>query len=262
MNNLFIEGIPGSGKSTLLNTLGKELPKYTVYREGDLSPVELAWCSYMHKKQFAKIVEKYPEIKNELSQWTIEEGDYRVTAYTRILTDRAGFHQYMERFEIYNGNIPFEDFERIILQRYSTFDEDGNIFECSLFQNSIECMMLFYEMSDEQIMKFYEALWKKIKCAKLIYLNTQNIEETILHVKEERTDESGKEMWFPLVVRFVEESPYGKKHELRGINGVVSHLIRRKELEIKIIEKVIKEDALIVESKHYEIGELLERCKE
>lgn len=38
---IFIEGIPGSGKTTLLNSLADRLPDYTVFCEGDISPVEL-----------------------------------------------------------------------------------------------------------------------------------------------------------------------------------------------------------------------------
>ena len=45
MNNIFIEGIQGAGKSTLLNQLQRMMPDYRAYREGDISPVELAWCS-------------------------------------------------------------------------------------------------------------------------------------------------------------------------------------------------------------------------
>ena len=44
-NNIFIEGLPGYGKSTLLNRLARTWPEYQVYRQGDLSPAELAWCS-------------------------------------------------------------------------------------------------------------------------------------------------------------------------------------------------------------------------
>lgn len=53
--SIFIEGIQGTGKSTLSNRLAQALPEYHVYHEGDISPVELAWCSYMTKKKWEEI---------------------------------------------------------------------------------------------------------------------------------------------------------------------------------------------------------------
>lgn len=50
--NIFIEGIPGSGKSTLLDALARNFTDFRVFREGDISPVELAWCSYMSKEEY------------------------------------------------------------------------------------------------------------------------------------------------------------------------------------------------------------------
>ena len=60
--NYFIEGIPGSGKTTLLNTMADNKTDYTVYREGDISPVELAWCAYMTKEQY----EEYEKLGTEI----------------------------------------------------------------------------------------------------------------------------------------------------------------------------------------------------
>ena len=45
-DSYFIEGLQGAGKSTLQRKLSDRLPEYTVFREGDYSPVELAWCAY------------------------------------------------------------------------------------------------------------------------------------------------------------------------------------------------------------------------
>lgn len=39
---IFVEGLQGAGKSTMVNRLSQKNPEYTVYREGDYAPVELA----------------------------------------------------------------------------------------------------------------------------------------------------------------------------------------------------------------------------
>ena len=50
--NFFAEGLQGSGKSTLVQRLSEQRPDYPVYREGDYSPVELAWCAWMTGAQY------------------------------------------------------------------------------------------------------------------------------------------------------------------------------------------------------------------
>jgi len=259
LKNIFIEGIQGAGKSTLLNELHKNIPEYKVYREGDLSPVNLAFCSYMTTEQYMQIHHKYTEISKDLDDNTLTEGDLKITAYTQILTDIEGFHKYMEHFEIYNGNIDFNRFKEIIFKRYSNFYSNGNIFECSLFQNNIETMILFYKMSDDEIMEFYsEAFYiLKDKEFKLLYLDVIDIESTIDRVKRERTDTRGEEIWYTLMIQYIENSPYGKMQHLKGFEGLVSHLQRRRNLELKVISSIVGKDALILDSENYDINKIM-----
>ena len=64
--NIFIEGVPGTGKSTLLSQIAQKHPQYQAYREGDLSPVELAWCSYMTKSEWEAALHRYPDFEKEI----------------------------------------------------------------------------------------------------------------------------------------------------------------------------------------------------
>lgn len=263
MNNIFVEGIQGAGKSTLLNQLQKNIPEYKVYREGDISPVELAWCSYMTSEQYEEVCIQYRDICADLESHTVTEEDRKITAYTGILTDIPGFHKFMEQFEIYNGNMDFKQFKEIILKRYKKFNEVGNIFECSFFQNSIECMLLYYQMSDDEIMDFYLDAFDILKSKKfrLIYLNAMDIESTIDTIKRERVDEQGNEIWYSLMLQYLEQSPFGKTHNLKAFDGLVSHLKRRRDLELRIIHRIIGKDSIIIDSKNYDINEIIVWCK-
>lgn len=258
MTNIFIEGIQGAGKSTLLNKLQKEMTGYKAYREGDSSPVELAWCSYLTMEQYQDVENRYPDLCMELKAHTITEGNRKITAYTRILTDIPGFHKFMEGYEIYNGNIGFPEFQEIILSRYASFHGSGNIFECSFFQNSIECMMLFYQMSDKEIIAFFERVYNILKSKefRMIYLSVPDVEQAIMHIKKERVDEKGQEMWFPLMLQFLKESPYGRANNKNSFDDLICHLEHRIALEGEIIEKIIGKKALIVEGKNYDIEEI------
>ncbi len=259
MYNIFIEGIQGTGKTTLLRELEQKLPTYKAFYEGKLSPIELAWCSYLTFEEYDKICEKYVDVKEEIIFNTLTEDEYKVVAYTKILTDYEGFHRYLEEFTIYHGNKCFEEFKSIILKRYKNLNTEGNIFESSLFQYSITTMMLFYEKSDEEILKFYKEVFEILndKRFKLIYIDTDDLSETIRTIKGERVDNHCNEVWFPPLVRYIETSPVGLKMKYDGFDGVVSHLVKRKQLELRIIREIIKDKAIIIKSKDYDLNKIV-----
>lgn len=258
LSNYFVEGLQGAGKSTMVKVLLDELPEYEVFREGDYSPVELAWCAYVTENQYRDILAKYPALENEISGKTIVEGDYRIICYTQILTDVVGLHKDLEQYEIYNGNLDRNSFEKIILERYEGWNGKGQIFECSIFQNIIENQMLYLMLEDEEILDFYGRL-KQILSGKqyqIIYLDVDDIRSTIELIKKERSDENGNELWFPLMIRYIEESPYAEEHSLHGMEGLLTHLERRKALEHRIINEIFKEETIVVKSKNYNLRQL------
>lgn len=259
--NIFIEGIQGSGKTTLLRTLSKLHPEYNVYYEGDISPVELAWCSHMKKEDFDKMLTEYAYVKDEILRYTKTEGEYYITAYTRVLAEKREFYERMESFEIYNGRVTFERFYELIMGRYRKFAErfakgeegTGNLFECSFFQNSIESMMLYYQMSDEEIIEFYREAFEILKEAEFVlyYLDSDNIRDNILQIKKERSDDNGNELWYPLMLAYLNESPYGKEHGYSGLEDMISHFERRHVLEKRIIKEVLKDSCRVLKAKAY-----------
>ena len=256
--NYFIEGLQGAGKSTLVNRLAEKMPKYRVFREGDYNPVELAWCAYMNKVQYEAVLDKYADIADEIKEnTTTEDGRYIVT-YTRILTDIPGFHKDLEQYEIYNGRVSRDEFEKIILSRYANWNGADQIFECSVFQNIIESQILYYEMEDEEIIAFYRQLSEVIrdKDFRIVYLEVEDIAESINVIRKERVDDEGNEMWFPLMMAYIEDCPWSKKHGIKGFDGLVKHLEHRKSLELRILSEIFPENALILRSKDYDPDEI------
>lgn len=261
--NIFIEGIQGMGKSTLSNRLAQNLKEYQVYHEGDISPVELAWCSYMTKEQLDEKIEKYPDFAEEIKSKTKQEGEYYITAYTRILAEQRSFYEDMEAHEIYNGRVSYEFFYDVIMKRYQKFAEEGCIFECSFFQNSIETMMLYYLMAEDEIISFYKEAYEllKDKGFLMLYLDSEHVRENILQIKKERSDEHGNEMWYPLMMQYLKESPYGKKHSFEGLDDLIAHLERRRKLEKRIIDEVLKDSCIVLPAREYDLEQVLECIK-
>lgn len=259
MKNIFIEGIQGTGKSTLLQSIFTKIPRYHVCREGDHSPVELAWCTWMTEKEYNAILEKYSGIRNEIVANTVREGSRYIISYTRILTDIPGFHKDLERFEIYDGKKTLHDFEEIILSRYKRFSGTGYLFECSFMQNIIESMILFYQLSDEEILDFYHRLYGVIKkdAFLLLYLYSDKIEENTQTIRKERLDGQGNELWYELMMGYLAHSPYGKQHGCQNFEDLAAHFRHRQQVELRIIQEVIWERALILPAKKWEIEEVI-----
>lgn len=253
MKNIFIEGIQGSGKSTLIQRLSEALPEYHRYAEGDITPVELAWCTYMTKQQYDEVLLKYPDIQEEICKWTAVEGEYFIVAYTRIITDYPGFHKYMEQFEIYNGRRPLKEFKEIVFQRYKAFYGQGNLFECAFFQNIVEDLILHHLLSDEEIVEFYRELFALVDKEHflMIYLDSENIAGNIRVIREERCDQAGNQLWYQLMLEYLKACPYGKKHELATFEDMIAHFEHRRAVEKRIIEEVIKDKAIVLKAKEY-----------
>ena len=87
----------------------------------------------------------------------------------------------------------------------------------------------------------------------IIYLAVVDIRSTIEVIKKERSDENGNELWFPLMVRYIEETPYAKEHSLHGMEGLLTHLERRKALEYRIINEIFKDETIV--EKNYKLPE-------
>lgn len=257
--NYFIEGIQGAGKSTLVGRLASHFPKYRVYREGDYNPVELAWCAYMTEQQYESVLAKYDSLRKEIIANTHTEDDRRIVTYTRIITDVPGFHKDLEQYEIYNNRMDRAQFEEIILGRYAWWDDDRSIFECSMFQNIVENQILFYEMTDEEIVAFFLRLKAVLagRDFRILYLEADDIAESLQVIRKERVDANGNEMWFPLMVGFLEDSPHGRRHGLKGFDGLVKHLEHRKSVEKRILSEVFPEQAVILRSKNYDLEAVL-----
>ncbi len=259
MTNIFVEGIQGSGKSTLVNKISKANPKLQVCREGDYSPIDLAWCAYMSQEEYERVLEKYDAIRTEIIKNTFTEQEHYVVTYTKIITDIPGFHKDLENYEVYNGRKSWNELREIILARFRNFTEAGYLFECSFFQNILEDLTLFHMLSDDEIMEFYGELFMLVDKEKfmLLYLMNDNLEESINIIKRERSDEEGNELWYDMMLGYLADSPYGRKHGLKDFEDLINHFKHRQELELAIIRDVIGKNAVVLTAKDYDMEQVM-----
>lgn len=251
--NYFVEGLQGSGKSTLTTNMTKKYPELKAVREGDYSPVELAWCAYVTPAKYGEILEKYDPIRTSIEEKSHTENDRIIICYTQVLTDIPGFHKDLEQYEIYNGRVPFDEFKRIVLSRFEKWNGNNRIFECSLFQNIVEDMILFRDASDEEILQFYKSISAVLQENeyRIRYLKTEDIAASIDVIRKERSDEQGNELWFPMMCRYFGESVYAMNRGLSGEEALIAHFCHRQELELRICREVFPDRYTILQSKRY-----------
>lgn len=256
--NIWIEGLQGSGKSTLLQETVTLQPNFKVCREGDYSPVELAWCTWMDKEQYEAVLARYEAISEEIKQYTVQEGNRYIVMYTRILTDIPGFHRDLEQYEIYNGRKSFDEIKEIVTSRYKAFQDTGYVFECSFLQNLTEDLILFHDKSDKEIFEFYRELFAALdkESFRLVYLYSETIEENVHAISKERSDTDGTPLWLPMMLEYLKYSPYGMKHGLESFDDLIAHLKHRQELELRIVKEIVGERAVILKSKKWTREEL------
>ncbi|MDE7257991.1 MAG: hypothetical protein K2N77_01935, partial [Lachnospiraceae bacterium] len=84
-----------------------------------------------------------------------------------------------------------------------------------------------------------------------IYLDVEDISGGIDVIRKERSDDQGNELWFPLMIRYLEESPCGKARALTGLEGLLVHLEHRRNLERRIIDEIFRENVIVVRAKDY-----------
>ena len=247
------------GKSTLLQANAEKTSGYHVCHEGDYSPIELAWCAWMTEDEYQAAQNRYPTLQKEIQNSTVKEGTHYIVSYTKILTDIPGFHKDFEQFEIYNGRKSLPEFEQIILSRYQQFCGNGYIFECSFLQNIVECLILFYQLSDNEIIAFYQKLYDLMQKEHflLLYLYSDKLEESTQIIRKERSDEQGNELWYPLMLEYLTQSPYGKQHNYKGFDDLVNHFRHRQQIELRILNEILHDRAIILPAKQWNIDKLL-----
>lgn len=268
MKNIFIEGIQGMGKSTLLQAIASKYPEYQVCHEGDYSPVELAWCAWLTKEEYEGVLGRYEAIREEIEKHTVIETmdvdnqPHYVVCYTQIITDISGFHKDLEQYEIYNGRKSFEEMQEIVLKRYERFfspdknesRKDSFLFECAFLQNIVKDLILFHQLSDDEIVDFYKKLYETVDKEKftLLYLYDDNLEESTSIIKKERSDAQGNEMWYPLMLKYLVNSPYGKAHGYKDFGDMVAHFKHRQQLELRILNEVVGENAKMIPAREWD----------
>jgi len=247
---LLFEGIPGSGKTTFSKRIKKYLNhkgyQPIIFHEGDIHPIDLAWCSYMDEETFQVCLDKYEHLQDQIMDLTEKKGDYYVTAYTRIkVNDKKdlGVYEDFSKHEIYKFH-DLDRFKKIHKNLYQHFNQkckknDIYIFECVLLQNHFNELILRYHKDKSYMIDYFNDLLDQLSNIRIqiIHLQQENVERDLKKIIEERTPETMNipKNWVDLVIDYLDQQPYARKLGYVGEQGVYDYYSDRQSLEKDII---------------------------
>jgi hypothetical protein len=256
-----VEGIPGSGKSTFAKKTAEFYTKRglrtNLYNEGDYHPADLAWNACIPIGKLESVLSPYADFRDEINKNIHIEDGYAIISYTQIKTENQTFYKDMESYEVYDNRVPFEVFETLHHKRWEAFGKyaksknELTVFECAFLQNHISQLMMWQLADVEIIIQHLNKLLQTVTELSpiLVYLSQPDIRETIKRVAAERVSEYGS--WLDGFISSLENTPYGKKHGLKGFDGAIKHLESRKSTELKVIETLLIE-TIVLENPNYD----------
>jgi predicted kinase len=258
---IMVEGIPGSGKSTFAQKIAEYFRnkgiQVNVYNEGQAHPADLAWSACVPLDSLHSLLMKYRELDSEIRKNMCIDGNYAIIAYTQVRTDNRGFYKELENYEVYDNRVPFDVFCDLHYKRWGAFGKQAaendmlNIFECAFFQNHINELQNFQLASKADIERHLNKLLSYVLSLSpvLIYLSQPDVRETIERIAKERV--SGHGNWIDMAVAYVENTPYGKMNNLRGIDGLIRCIEARKQTELDFLRS-LPIHTVVVENDDYD----------
>lgn len=103
------------------------------------------------------------------------------------------------------------------------------MFECVLLQNHVTELMNFHLAGLERMREHCNRLIQTVKefSPVLVYLSQSDVRETIVRAAQERVFADGS--WIDGIIRYSENTPYGKLNGRKGLDGVILGFEKRKQ---------------------------------
>ena len=262
----FIEGIPGSGKTTYAKRLYDHFKakgeSVELYNEGDLHPIDLAWCSIIKTDTFNKLTEKHSVYRDQILSHSKFIEDIVITAYTKVEVDDkdVSFFDDFSHYEIYRTK-DFSHFRDTHLTLWETFNQTHKkdttyIFECIYLQNHINELKLKFSLSETDMIDYFQDLMDKLSKFEttILYIKPLNIKATFDKVIEERkSNNKNYKDWIDQVIEYLEGTKLGKKLGYVGYDGALKYFIDRQKLECDLLRNLTTKKVIFEQKEDYDI---------
>ena len=248
---ILVEGLPGSGKSTFSYRIAKHLKEQGIqakcYIEGYAHPADFAWSAYLDAETYQSLQQEFPQYIDLMHEHAMASGDHVVIPYLDLELEKEGraLHDKLAQHEIFSAKYSTEAFLDLHLDRWREFcqkamDESTvHVFECAYLQNHINEMMLYHDTPVEAMNDYFRRLINTVKelNPRLIYLGQQDVDTNIRWIAKRRvSDDPDSPDWIDRVADYFADSPYGKRHGIKDIEGVIDYFAKRQENELYVLK--------------------------
>jgi len=262
----FIEGIPGSGNTTYAQRLYDHLKSkgesVELYSEGDLHPIDLAWCSIIKTDTFNALTEKYSAYRDQILDHSKFIEDIVITAYTKVKVDDkdATFFDDFSPYEIYRTK-DFHHFRDTHLALWETFNDSHKedtiyIFECIYLQNHINELKLKFSLSNNDMLDYFQQLMDKLSTIEstILYIKPLDIKATFDRIiKERKSNNENYKDWIDQVIEYLEGTKLGKELGYIGYDGALKYFTDRQKLEYYLLRKLTTKKVIFEQKGDYDI---------
>lgn len=232
--NIFVEGIFGSGTKALMKQVLEDNKSYLAYYKDDYSLIEICDRAYFNDCDYKKLLVEFDAYRPYIIDNTIysrcNDNLHYIVDYEKMNASDCDFNEICEKHKLFGGNYKTSEFMKIILSRYSCYYGDKKVFESFLLGKILDEILLYSNLSNDEIITFYSEIIKQIKCNCFVYyVETDNIKKSL---NELETSEKEK------ILTSFKKTKYAKKHCINKIDDLVPYYKMREKIEKEIISKV------------------------
>lgn len=266
---IIVEGLPGAGKTTVSKIINEYLNNKNMdcryFQEGDLDhPADYDGVSYFKKEDFVeklKIFNKKISLFKKVS-YQDKKGIYIFYAKNREFLETSlpdEFFNLIKDNDIYN--LKFSLHKKLVMNKWRNFSKNAlkdnykYIFECCFLQNPITIGKIKENKPLNSIYKYINNLNLIIEPLDplLIYIDQKNVKKSFDKIFKERDSN-----WKSFFIDYYTSNKFARENNIKGINGVIKILKKRKKWELDIISR-LNIESKIVDNSNYEKSEILKQ---
>ncbi len=243
---IMVEGLPGSGKSTTAHFLGEWLSgrghEVAHYAEGRSDhPVDFEQVAVLSTEAFIAVVGDFPAQADDLMRGVQKVGDSWLVRYGQRRGWPCELRDRLAQHDAYDGTITPELHRRVLRESWDAFGDraahgaEVYVFECVLIQNPLCALMARFDEDQHVIEGHVRSLVESVTPLNpaLVYLDPGEPTAALERVAAERPQE-----WLESVVGYHCDQGYGLARGLRGFDGYVEFMRRRREVELDLLPRL------------------------